>query len=1362
MASTSLSTLLDNPDQVSNAGKQAAVDTVDTLGNRLTELVTADMSDTQVNEILDSVIDAVDKMVTGVTPSHPMIKEDLEVQNSIKEFNLRRKYLTKSSLKHARKKLETADMNDEERAFFSTRAKLRWNYKNNQLKQMAREGIPKLQRTVDQVLSSASTFMVDGQQPLKLTAPNMACSVQRKSVRGILQEDIQRGNVRMRLRRKDSSTAEEVEAEIPEVATLKTTIFNRNPFTWENEQTVARITSPTVMVNLSTDEPFDDPSNMQVMTYDMSLPNPSPVKGTTVSPRYLPLDADQMLYHRLELKSTSDALLLSLKPSQVPLVYDVYFRSGEFPTSKEHHYHTVVRFEENVTKVATCPPGLLPSAGTVFFGLKPTPLDHPRLRRDLSPNVSGQGQLNSGSSEGFSQIKYGDYEIGVAATGCSQWMDQGVKWDSDVCKIENMPSLDQTSCACDLPLSSIFTIATTFYLPVNMVDFSTVFTEIDLLDNASVFTVVILMLSVYILLVVWARRKDKTDIIKWGVTALADNAPGHNHLYLITVYTGMRMSAGTKSKVGFVIAGEKGDTGVRPLNDGIRNGFPKQSVRHYLMTVESCLGDLQYLRIWHDNSGKGPLASWFLHKVVVEDLQEDKKYIFKCDDWLGVDESDGFIERLLPVSSKENLLSFSSLFYNNARKNVTDSHIWFSVLFRPQRSHFTRVQRLSCCACLLFLSMICNALFYQGGDNIVQPTTIKLGFLRFSVHQVYTSFITISIVTPVELALIWLFKKSKPHLEDTLEVVRANGGCHSCFISKEKVQMANALLSKGFLKPKGALLPHFCVYIAWTIVLICISTSAFFVFLLSQQWGRAKSEEWLTSFLLTFFESLIILDPLKVIVMAVFFAMFVHKLEEDSNDLNKDEIRSNCGAAINNQLAENTESPVKPLEAEEVEKARTMRLRETKTFEVVKEIGLYLLFLVIMCSIGYTNRDPRSFSLNRNLQNMLVNSQQDGRLGLKDVTTVEQYFSWLNKTAFPALFHELYDNQSRRTWGDRFFIRDLQNVRVGPPRLRQVRTVHASVCAVRGIALKVCDTFSASSREEDSDYCIGWKSGPCAQEERAFKLTSKAWKYTSSSEVWGIPVSGVYNSYSGGGYIAELNINLDVSKAVLQELLSAFWVDKRTRLLTLDFTVYNANTNLFCFASLMSEFPGTGGTITTAVILPFRVYQYAGTLGNFVFFTEIMFIFLLAVAVVKLVLKMVKHGVKYLYDFWHVVDFVSLVSCFVAVAMYGLRKFSTEMALHRFQLDGRQFVSFQQVTFWDNMMVAMVGLVTFTCTIRTVKILGFSRRLDAILTVLSMALRDLFYFSLMFLIFLMAFVACGYFMFGQDLKAYQTVLTTPP
>lgn len=58
--------------------------------------------------------------------------------------------------------------------------------------------------------------------------------------------------------------------------------------------------------------------------------------------------------------------------------------------------------------------------------------------------------------------------------------------------------------------------------------------------------------------------------LKWGVTPLIDNFVDDTYYYLITVHTGMRRGAGTKSRVGFIVAGEEGDTGVRELYDGVR------------------------------------------------------------------------------------------------------------------------------------------------------------------------------------------------------------------------------------------------------------------------------------------------------------------------------------------------------------------------------------------------------------------------------------------------------------------------------------------------------------------------------------------------------------------------------------------------------------------------------------------------------------------------------------------------------------------------------------------------------------------------------------------------------------------------
>lgn len=65
----------------------------------------------------------------------------------------------------------------------------------------------------------------------------------------------------------------------------------------------------------------------------------------------------------------------------------------------------------------------------------------------------------------------------------------------------------------------------------------------------------------------------------------------------------------------------------------------------------SPLGPLTYLRIWHDNSGKGALASWYLNHVLVRDVQTDKKYYFIANRWFAVEEDDGQVSQLMDVLS---------------------------------------------------------------------------------------------------------------------------------------------------------------------------------------------------------------------------------------------------------------------------------------------------------------------------------------------------------------------------------------------------------------------------------------------------------------------------------------------------------------------------------------------------------------------------------------------------------------------------------------------------------------------------------------------------------------------------------------
>ena len=56
------------------------------------------------------------------------------------------------------------------------------------------------------------------------------------------------------------------------------------------------------------------------------------------------------------------------------------------------------------------------------------------------------------------------------------------------------------------------------------------------------------------------------------------------------------------------------------------------------------LGSLNYLRVWHDNTGWENYASWFVTAIVVRDVQTDEKFEFIINNWLAVDKGDGEVK----------------------------------------------------------------------------------------------------------------------------------------------------------------------------------------------------------------------------------------------------------------------------------------------------------------------------------------------------------------------------------------------------------------------------------------------------------------------------------------------------------------------------------------------------------------------------------------------------------------------------------------------------------------------------------------------------------------------------------------------
>uniref|UniRef100_A0A8D2ZQ36 Lipoxygenase homology domains 1b n=1 Tax=Scophthalmus maximus TaxID=52904 RepID=A0A8D2ZQ36_SCOMX len=114
--------------------------------------------------------------------------------------------------------------------------------------------------------------------------------------------------------------------------------------------------------------------------------------------------------------------------------------------------------------------------------------------------------------------------------------------------------------------------------------------------------------------------------------------------YTIKIKTGEKKYAGTDANVFAILFGENDDTGIINLKacKNYKNKFEQGMINEF--TVEAVdLGDLEKLRIGHDNSGGSP--GWFLDWVEIDAASQGQRLRFPCGRWLDKGEDDGALVR---------------------------------------------------------------------------------------------------------------------------------------------------------------------------------------------------------------------------------------------------------------------------------------------------------------------------------------------------------------------------------------------------------------------------------------------------------------------------------------------------------------------------------------------------------------------------------------------------------------------------------------------------------------------------------------------------------------------------------------------
>lgn len=166
------------------------------------------------------------------------------------------------------------------------------------------------------------------------------------------------------------------------------------------------------------------------------------------------------------------------------------------------------------------------------------------------------------------------------------------------------------------------------------------------------------------------------------------------------------------------------------------------------------------IRIWHDNSGKGNSASWFLKYIVINEIRTNETYLFINENWLALDKADFTIDKTIPAAGQDEKTRLKYLVSKQTKKNMSENHLWFSILARPIQSAFTRLDRLTCCFVLLNITMLANILYYDV-DKSSNSNGLKVGPLSLTPEQIGIGIMTNLITFPPSFLLVQLFRRSR-------------------------------------------------------------------------------------------------------------------------------------------------------------------------------------------------------------------------------------------------------------------------------------------------------------------------------------------------------------------------------------------------------------------------------------------------------------------------------------------------------------------------------------------------------------------------------------------------------------------------
>nr|XP_014350610.1 PREDICTED: polycystic kidney disease protein 1-like 1 [Latimeria chalumnae] len=411
------------------------------------------------------------------------------------------------------------------------------------------------------------------------------------------------------------------------------------------------------------------------------------------------------------------------------------------------------------------------------------------------------------------------------------------------------------------------------------------------------------------------------------------------------------------------------------------------------------------------------------------------------------------------------------------------------------------------------------------------------------------------------------------------------------------------------------LLPSWCSYLAWVTCFLISLGCVVGTGLLGLRFGSTKCIIWIHSLFFSLMYCIFIVQPLVIFIAAAAVAwrnkdhivfctgsIDTGSLNEAIKYCNPEAryLAENCVVHSQNFVCDPVTEFDRILAARQ--RARYLRLarpptpaqlkearerirKENLIQQTLREFILYSLMVFLLLFIIFGKFSNDEFYLNQAVRAEFTKNVKNP---FTEVKTVDNWWAW----SFTALLDGLYWD----TWYNSEAAKSQSGAvggkchLIGVPSLRQLHIINRTACRVPNVFLDLIQDCIPLYSPSDTVHDESNVSDSSSQQE------SKTDRYSQCGEV---------DCYSGRGSVVNLGRTRSEAYATLLNLKQKRWINRNTRVVIVEFTLFNPPSHLFTSVSLLSEMLPTGGFISSSQIESVSVYQINSVFDYFIMAFEV-------------------------------------------------------------------------------------------------------------------------------------------------------------